>query len=988
MVDRLRVLMLEDRPSDSDRVADALRQSGLEFDWKRVDRRQDYLAALADKPDVVLASYNVPGFGALEALDATLEQGSDAPVIVVTGSLGDEIAAECIKRGAADYLVKDRLARLGAAVEKEIGRRRLREAARQAARALRESETKFRELIEQASDGIFVTDEQGNFHVANPKYCEMLGYDESELRRLNVAVTFPEEERAAFPESVAKLQETGRRLLERTMRRKDGTRFPAEVSMRILSNGTHQGIVRDITERKRAERAVRASELRYRRLFEAAKDGILILDADTGQIVDANPFLLELLGIAREDLIDRKLWEIGLLKDVAASQAAFKELQEKDYIRYESLPLESQDGRRIEVEFISNAYAVGGTRVIQCNIRDITERKQGEARIRSLNRVYAMLSGINALIVRAQDRDDLFRGACRIAVEAGQFRMAWIGLVDDAAKLIRPAASAGAVSDFFEQAPLAMGQRLDSSEGLAPRAVRQREPIVSGDIQNDPRSIMREACRERGIHSVAFLPLLMKGEAVGVLGLYAGEPWFFDEEEMKLLLELAGDISFALEHIDKTNRLDYLAYYDALTGIANRKLLIERLDQRIRAAAEKGDKLALAILDIERFKNLNDTLGRQAGDQLLKVLADRFVKFLDNPNRVGRVLGDQFGVIIPDVRNEDDAARRVDRKLKECVGVPVRLGDSELRISARAGIALYPDDGADADTLFRNAEAALKRAKEGGERCLFYTQQMTERVGENLALENKLRQALEREEFVLHYQPKVDTATRRIESVEALIRWQSSEFGLVPPMHFIPLLEETGLILEVGAWALRRAALDYLRWSEQGLNAPRIAVNVSAIQLRRRDFVGTTLGRVRNNGGQAAIDLEVTESLIMENVEANIEKFEALRLAGMEIAIDDFGTGYSSLGYLAKLPVQVLKIDRSFIIAMLEDPAIMTLVSTIVSLAHTLKLKVVAEGVETEDQASALKGLGCDQLQGYLLNKPMAFDEITPLLQKREGGAA
>jgi diguanylate cyclase (GGDEF)-like protein len=593
------------------------------------------------------------------------------------------------------------------------------------------------------------------------------------------------------------------------------------------------------------------------------------------------------------------------------------------------------------------------------------------------------LSGINTLIVRVRDRDELFREACAIAVQAGQFRMAWIGVVDKEAKLIRSAASAGAVGGFFEQAPLALGQSIDSGEGLAPRAVRQCEPVVSGDIQDDPRSIMREACRERGIHSVAFLPLLIGEEAVGVLGLYAGESGFFDEEEMKLLLELAGDISFALDHIEKADRLDYLAYYDASTGLANRKLFLERVEQHIRIAAQQKGRLALAILDVERFKSINDTLGRHAGDQLLKVLAERFVKFLDDPDRVGRVLGDQFGIIIPDVHSEDEIARRVDRKLRECIGVPIRVGDNELRISAKAGIALYPDDGAEADTLFRNAEAALKRAKAAGERYLFYTQQMTIRVAESLALENKLRRALENEEFVLHYQPKVDTATRRIEGVEALIRWQSPELGLVPPMHFIALLEETGLILEVGAWALRRAALDYRRWSEQGLNAPRVAVNVSPIQMRSRDFAKTTLDSIEKEGRRSAIDLEVTESLVMEDIEANIEKFEALRLAGMEISIDDFGTGYSSLGYLAKLPVQSLKIDRSFVISMLKDPAVMTLVSMMVSLAHTLKLKVVAEGVDSEEQVSALKRLGCDQLQGYLISQPRSFEEIAKLLGPR-----
>ena len=307
----------------------------------------------------------------------------------------------------------------------------------------------------------------------------------------------------------------------------------------------------------------------------------------------------------------------------------------------------------------------------------------------------------------------------------------------------------------------------------------------------------------------------------------------------------------------------------------------------------------------------------------------------------------------------------------------------ELRCEAPAGLAQGEqdrNDGSDADALLRNAEAALEKTKASGERYLFYTQQMTERIGEKLALENNLRQALEKDEFVLHYQPKVDTVTRRIESVEALIRWQSPELRLVPPMQFIPLLEETGLILEVGAWALRRAVADHRTWTELGLPAPRIAVNVSPIQLRKRDFVASIEEAMRPGTVPPGIDLEITESLVMEDIEVNMEKLEAVRVLGLSIAIDDFGTGYSSLGYLTQLPVHSLKIDRSFIITMLRDAAIMTLVSTIISMAHSLRLKVVAEGVDAEEQAEALDRLGCDQLQGYLFSKPLPFDDMTALL--------
>jgi EAL domain-containing protein (putative c-di-GMP-specific phosphodiesterase class I) len=264
---------------------------------------------------------------------------------------------------------------------------------------------------------------------------------------------------------------------------------------------------------------------------------------------------------------------------------------------------------------------------------------------------------------------------------------------------------------------------------------------------------------------------------------------------------------------------------------------------------------------------------------------------------------------------------------------------------------------------------------------------MNDRVAEKLALENQLRQALEKDEFVLHYQPKIDLETSAIVGVEALIRWQSPEKGLVPPLHFIPLLEETGLILQVGSWALKRAARDHRSWAEQGLKPPRVAVNVSPIQLRQRDFVRIFEQAIKEGVAPTGIDLEITESLIMEDIHANIEKLILLRKLGVQVAIDDFGTGYSSLSYLARLPVETLKIDRSFVITMLEDPNTTTLVQTMITLAHSFRLKVVAEGVDSEDQAKMLRLLRCDQMQGYLFSKPLPEDQLVALLQKNLSSA-
>jgi EAL domain-containing protein (putative c-di-GMP-specific phosphodiesterase class I) len=287
-------------------------------------------------------------------------------------------------------------------------------------------------------------------------------------------------------------------------------------------------------------------------------------------------------------------------------------------------------------------------------------------------------------------------------------------------------------------------------------------------------------------------------------------------------------------------------------------------------------------------------------------------------------------------------------------------------------VAVFPDDGADADSLFRNAEAALKKAKASGERYLFYTQKMTEAVAGKLTLENQLRQALDQGEFVLHYQPKVNLASGKVTSAEALIRWNDPRTGLVPPGRFIPVLEETGLIYEVGRWALRQAIEDYLRWRSAGLAAVRIAVNVSPLQLRNRGFIAEIEQAIGIDAHAAAgLELEITESLIMEDIKHNIASLQAIRAMGVTIAIDDFGTGFSSLSYLAKLPVDTLKIDRSFVIDMTAAPEGLALVQTIISLAHSLKLKVVAEGVETEEQSRLLRLLSCDEMQGFLFSKPV-----------------
>ncbi|MGB4360022.1 MAG: bifunctional diguanylate cyclase/phosphodiesterase, partial [Rhodoferax sp.] len=429
-----------------------------------------------------------------------------------------------------------------------------------------------------------------------------------------------------------------------------------------------------------------------------------------------------------------------------------------------------------------------------------------------------------------------------------------------------------------------------------------------------------------------------------------------------------------MDHLDKQERLNYLAYYDVLTGLANRSLFLERVAQYTRSAATDGHQLALFLLDLERFRNINDSLGRSVGDELLRQVVQWLTQnAAGDVNLLARVGPDHFAVVMPVVKSDGSLARLLQKWIQNFLKHSFRLNDAGFRISIKLGVAVFPADGTDADTLFKHAEAALKKAKASGERYLFFTQTMTRAGADKLALENQLREALDNAEFELYYQPKVNLASGKMTSAEALIRWNDPRTGLVPPGQFIPILEETGLIHEVGRWALRQAIKDYLGWRAAGLPVVRIAVNVSPLQLRDRGFIDEVKQAISIDARAAAgLELEITESLIMENVEHSIASLRALRGMGISITIDDFGTGFSSLSYLSKFPVDSLKIDRAFVIEMTESAQGLALVSTIINLAHALKLKVVAEGVETEAQAGLLRELDCDEMQGYLFSRPVS----------------
>ncbi|MCG3115519.1 MAG: EAL domain-containing protein [Candidatus Manganitrophus sp. SA1] len=428
-------------------------------------------------------------------------------------------------------------------------------------------------------------------------------------------------------------------------------------------------------------------------------------------------------------------------------------------------------------------------------------------------------------------------------------------------------------------------------------------------------------------------------------------------------------------------RLNHLANFDLLTNLPNRFLFSDRLRLAISRAPWHKRSVGVLLLDLDRFKVVNETLGQTMGDFLLKAVSERFSATVREGDTVARLGDDMFGLILDDLAQPADSFR-VSQKILDSLSKPFQLEGQEVFVSASIGIAISPYDGAEIDLLMKHADTAMYRAKEqGGNNYQLYAPAMNQHATKRLALENNLRHALERGEFLLYYQPKVDLTTGRIVGMEALVRWKSPEAGMVSPAEFIPLAEETGLIVPMGEWILRTACAQNKAWQQKGLPLVRMGVNISVRQLQRQNLIAT-IAHVLNETGLDPnyLELELTESIIMKSNESTMAELRKLNLGGIEISIDDFGTGYSSLSYLKRLPIDTLKIDKSFVQDVTTDPDDAAIVAAIITMAHTLKLKVVAEAVETVEQLSFLRALKCDQMQGYLFSKPLPAEEITRLL--------
>jgi diguanylate cyclase (GGDEF)-like protein len=442
----------------------------------------------------------------------------------------------------------------------------------------------------------------------------------------------------------------------------------------------------------------------------------------------------------------------------------------------------------------------------------------------------------------------------------------------------------------------------------------------------------------------------------------------------------------ALRHAIESHRIqvetEFLAHHDAVTNLPNRLVLNDRVSQAIRLSRRRKTVTAVVFLDLDRFKYINDSLGHAIGDHLLHSVSLRLLASVRGSDTVTRQGGDEFVILLTEMAHPQDAAKSA-KKILLSLTAPHFIGGNELHIDGSIGISVYPVDGEDAETLIKNADTAMYHAKENGRNNFqFFTAEMNVKVVERQSLEASLRRALEREEFLLHYQPKVNLNTGEITSVEALIRWQHQDRGLVPPLQFVPVAEDSGLILPIGRWVLREACRQARAWQDAGLPPLPMAVNVSAAEFRQSDFVENVRTILRETGlAERYLELELTESVLMEDAKFTGSVLQKLKEMGIRLAVDDFGTGYSSLSYLREFPIDILKIDRSFVNQITSDSGDSTIVNAIVSMGKSLKHLVVAEGIETNEQRAYLQARHCEQGQGYLFSRPLPAAQFAHLLQ-------
>lgn len=675
---------------------------------------------------------------------------------------------------------------------------------------------------------------------------------------------------------------------------------------------------------------------RYRLLSDEVLDIIIFISPD-GQIIDANEAAVKRYGYTRQELTNMPLHKLRSPEDQLTVpyflQNAPKGMQFE-------LKHVCKDGSVFPIDISAKGVTSNGKPIIISLIRDISERKKVEAEV-------------------------------WLEKERAQVTLASIG---DAVITTDVLAN---IEYFNPVAEALTGWSNAEAVGLSLEKVFKIINEETGEVVESP--VARSLREGLVVTIVDHIALIDKaGNTVSIEDSAA--PIRDRDDTIIGAVLVFRDVSYKRNHMKE---LAHQAQHDALTGLPNRFLFNEHLKQALAQAKRKAGKLAVMFLDLDRFKLINDTMGHNLGDQLLKNVAERIHQTLREGDTVARQGGDEFLVLLPEIKDELEATS-VSERILGIFSKPIILEDNEIYISTSIGISLYPNDSRDLETLVKQADTAMYYAKEKGRNnCQFFTPGLNIKANQRLSTENSLRKALVRQEFVLHYQPQVDLDTGSIVGLEALIRWNSVELGLVSPVAFIPIAEETGLIVPIGEWALRTACAQNKGWQDQGFTPLRMAVNISARQFREPSFIKFVEQTLQETKLEPKwLELEITESIAMEKGKTTLEMLSAFKELGVRISIDDFGTGFSSLNYLSRMPIDTLKIDQSFIQDISAGENGKEVVTAIIQLAKNLHLKVIAEGVETNNQCSFLKDKLCDEMQGYLFSKAVPSEEVERLFDR------
>jgi diguanylate cyclase (GGDEF)-like protein/PAS domain S-box-containing protein len=712
---------------------------------------------------------------------------------------------------------------------------------------------------------------------------------------------------------------------------------------------------------KEEERALEASERMYRELVENASDLIYIIDLQ-GNFTSINRAAQRISGYSRAEALKMNIAQLVASDHLAtARQMIQKALRGEPATTYD-LDIVAKNGRRVTLE-ISHRLLLengvpSGTHAIA---RDITERRKHELLESDRARALEMIATRKPLDqILTQLVETVERQYPEIAATAALLRD----------ERLYVAAASGLPTALIEGLN---GFRIGPTAGSCGAAAYWGQPVFVGDIATDPLwDEHRGLAVKHRLASSWSVPILAgNGNVLGTFAMYQAAPGRPDKAQMALLQAISGTAAIAIEQRQLTDQLAYQAHHDALTGMPNRLLFQERLCQAILQARRAGTIVALLYVDLDRFKGINDTLGHGTGDELLRQVAWRLKSCLRETDSLARMSGDEFTVTLTGLRHADHA-NLVAEIILESLRGPFQVDNQEIFVTASIGISLFPRDAAEADTLQRNADNAMYRAKSRGKnRCEIFLPEMGTARLHRLEIETYLRRALERGEFCVHYQPQFDLQSGRLVGQEALLRWNHPKLGPIAPDQFIPIAEENGLIVPIGKWVLQEACRQTSSWQQAGYPLKGVSVNVSALQFTRADFVDT-IDEALNSTGLAPrfLELELTESLIIRDVRESARKMAKLRELGVQISVDDFGAGYSSLSYLQRLPIDILKLDRSFVEEFQASDSNCSLVHGIVTLAHGLGIRVTAEGVETHQQLELVHNSGCDKVQGFLLGRP------------------